>query len=166
MVQLTLLSDSGDEVVLGMSPGGLAPEVVALGARLELEEVQLTEPGAPDEVTSRVLQRLVRRGDLGPHVWQVTYEVAGESTNWAPMLLVVTDDGVTISATRAAVVDELGVATGEPLSETDQLRIINSLRPLDYRGFLLQLERRGAELTGPNGSVTGGDETATTLAGG
>ena len=142
-VQLSLLTDvdAGEdfEVAVSITQMGLTPAVTALLIRLQSEQMQLRLPGSDAPVS----QELVARPDLGEHVHELRYRAEGTPELPGSQLMVMTEDGVTITATRA--VESTQAAAVEPLSESEQMRIINSLRALDRPEFVAQLEARGVE---------------------
>jgi hypothetical protein len=142
-VQLSLRTDAetGDdiEVAVSITQMGLTPAVTALLIRLQSEQMQLVLPGSDAPVS----QELVARPDLGEDVHELRYRADGAAELPGSQLVVMTEDGVTITATRA--IESTQVAAAEPLSDADQLRIINSLRALDRPEFVAQLEARGVE---------------------
>jgi len=136
VLQVTLMGDDGTEVVVELVDGDQPPWAQALRLRLAGEVISMPQDGAPGLSMS-----MRPRPDLGPNVVETSSAVPGRPDTAG--LVVITDDGVTITVTQAALVENLPSVT--PLSEEQQLGIINSLRAMSESEFRAQLSELGAE---------------------
>lgn len=156
-LELSLLADDGDEVAVFLQRTGLPPGVAMLNTRLEFDRIE--QLGTFPDMSVR------ERPDLGPHVLERRWDRADPSGR---QIIVFSDDGTMLSASRAVSSDEAAEAV--PLTEAEQLRILGSLRAMDQRSFQSTLAAAGIELTTAAGGdlvarSDTGDSTATTLQG-
>ncbi|MFN7150627.1 MAG: hypothetical protein ACK4V6_14275 [Microthrixaceae bacterium] len=143
-LQVTLASDDGTEVLVVMNQDKSPPWAVAVRLRLTAELLSFQSLGTPQGSLS-VRPRL----DLGRNVLE---NIATTPTGTASSIVAITDDSTWISATPSymAAADE----PPAPLSEDEQLRIINSLRAMSEDEFLNELSELGAEFIGAEPMTT------------
>lgn len=139
-MELTLVDRTDAEVVVNMAAGTSPTWAQLVRLRMVTELASLPSPSGLSAV-----QRSIRtRPDLGRGVLESSFEIPG--TDAVRSLVVLTDDGVFIGASPSVRTDDLSAL--EPLSEEEQLRIINSLRAMSEDEFRARLAELGAEFVG------------------
>ena len=140
-LQVTLLDDAGGEIVVSLSDATASATAVQLSMEVT-SAIMSTNRG------DAVVYRSHPRPDLGDGVLEYTFGAAGDGpTERDGTILIVTRDGVMISATRAVLVsadDPEASPDAWPLTEAEQLRIINSLQSMNESEFRTELGRLGA----------------------
>lgn len=167
-LQLTLMEDTGAEVLVGLQSTGLPPAVVELRVRLVAAGTSNRSGSGSD--TER--QEIRRRPDLGRNVLEKRMILKDGKP--APVdvatLMVIADDGTIITAQRLV---RSGIGAALPLSRDRQVEIINSLRAMDEVDLRAKLAASGVDHVDPStqevtpGSVTTiqgeqGSQTTTT----
>lgn len=158
-IELTAIDEDGSQVMVSLQRTGLPPAVAMLSLELTYLELMswMDDPGSSGAALET---EIVRRPDLGRWVLDVRSSIDGRPAGAGALTLVVfTEDGTTITANRVATAADLLDAT--PLPESEQLRIIASLRAMDERAFRDELTRRdaewldsGSEVMAPSGATT------------
>lgn len=140
-LRLTLMGPDELEVVLTLSDYGLPGPLAAVLLRAALEDIGRA---SGVQVDRTVTVSLVERSDLGPGMWEQLYLQDGMPISRDDQLLALTEDGVAIAATRTFRTDldpDL-----RPLSESDQLELINGLVAVSEAGFRERLIQLGVRL--------------------
>lgn len=140
---MTRSAVAGDtDVSINLRATGLPPAVAQVELLLQAEAAQLlAQTGGPPSPGV-----LVDRPDLGEGVWALSYPESPHDT-----LMVITEDGVSISAVATVAAVEAGPEDGTdslevaPLTVEQQIHFINSLRAMTEEEFLLELDRRGVD---------------------
>ncbi len=156
-LEVTLVGDDGTEVTVVLASNDQPPwaQILTLQLTAELFGMELqSSPG--------VAMTVDRRPDLGPDV--IESGLGGAATGPVTGITAISDDGVMITAARsvaavAAAAAASGAASADiaPLSEAEQLRILNSLRAMTEPEFRARLSGLGVdfvESTTPDGTVT------------
>ncbi len=148
-LQVTLFDDAGREIVVTLSDATTS----ATALKLTMEVASATMSTNRGDA---VVYRNHPRPDLGDGVLEYTFGAAGDLPAEPGTILVFTRDGVMISVVRAVLVsaddpEARPPADVQPLTEAEQLRIINSLQAMTEAEFRAQLGRLGASYS--DGSV-------------
>jgi hypothetical protein len=134
-LQVTLLEDDDTEVVIVLNRTNAPAWAHAVQLRTTAELVSLRSLDTPAGTIS-----VRRRPDLGRNVLESTAEPEGQAVS---ILAVISGDGVIISA--GPTYQTADPSNAEPLTEEQQLRIINSLRAMSEDEFRSRLAELGAE---------------------